>query len=65
MRQKGVKKGVSPFVCQTEAFKLPDGTTLGAAKDADCTADTVVQYVYRPKGATIFKPLANRTVWPE
>ena len=25
-----------PFICQTESFKLPDGTTLGPATDANC-----------------------------
>lgn len=36
-----------PFICQTDAFKLPDGTTLGAPLDANCSARTVVQYVYK------------------
>ena len=26
----------SPYICQTEAFNLPDGTKLGAATDANC-----------------------------
>lgn len=36
-----------PFLCQTDAFKLPDGTTLGPPIDANCSARTVVQYVYK------------------
>jgi hypothetical protein len=36
-----------PFICQTNVFKLPDGTTLGEPLDANCSANTVVQYVYR------------------
>ena len=38
---------ITPFICQTDVFKLPDGTTLGAPLDANCSAKTVVQYVYR------------------
>ena len=36
-----------PFICQTDKFKLPDGTFLGAPLDANCSVKTVVQYVYR------------------
>ena len=36
-----------PFVCQTDDFKLPDGTTLGKPTDANCSARTVVQYIYK------------------
>ena len=51
-----------PFVCQTEAFVLPDGSTLGAPLDANCSARTVVQHVYLPTGVPAderqpFKPL--------
>ncbi len=38
---------IEPFICQTNVFKLPDGTTLGEPLDANCSAKTVVQYVYR------------------
>lgn len=48
-----------PFVCQTDAFKLPDGSTLGPPTDADCSADTRVQYVYMPYDGKDVKPLAN------
>ena len=55
-----------PFICQTENFKLPDGTTLGPATDANCSARTVVQYVYLPTGKPAneqqpFKPLPSTT----
>jgi len=51
---------LQPFICQTEAFKLPDGTPLGPALDANCSARTVVQYVYRTTGdKPTFKPLPN------
>jgi len=58
-----------PFICQTESFKLPDGTTLGPATDANCSARTVVQYVYMPTGKPAndqqpFKPLTSTTSLP-
>jgi len=40
---------LQPYICQTEAFVLPDGSKLGPALDANCSARTVVQYVYRSK----------------
>jgi hypothetical protein len=55
---------VQPFVCQTDTFKLPDGSTLGPATDTDCSAPTRIQYVYLPKGGKDFKPLAVTTVLP-
>ena len=57
-----------PFVCQTAAFKLPDGSTLGPPLDADCSAKTVVQYVYWSPAANggkgDFKPIADPTKLP-
>jgi hypothetical protein len=53
-----------PFVCQTDTFTLPDGTTLGAPLDANCSAATRVQYVYLPKGAKEFAPLADTHALP-
>ena len=51
---------IQPFICQTNVFKLPDGTTLGPPLDANCSAKTVVQYIYRTTGAEpAFKPLAT------
>jgi hypothetical protein len=54
----------TPFVCQTDTFKLPDGSTLGAATDADCSAPTRVQYVYLPAGAKEFKPMPSASAIP-
>jgi uncharacterized tannase-like protein DUF6351 len=57
-----------PFVCQTDTFKLPDGTTLTDARAnpsrseagaGDCSAPTRVQYVYMPYDGKDLKPLAN------
>ena len=36
-----------PFLCQTALFKLPDGKTLGEPLDANCSAKTVVTYMYK------------------
>jgi hypothetical protein len=54
-----------PFICQTNDFTLPDGSTLGPPIDADCSAKTVVQHVYRstadPKA---WKPLPPGAATP-
>lgn len=57
-----------PFICQTDAFALPDGSTLGPPLDEHCSSRTVVQYIYRPRTvddpARPFRPLANPAVLP-
>jgi hypothetical protein len=53
-----------PFVCQTDGFKLPDGSTLGPATDANCSAASRVQYVYLPNGAKDFKPMPGTSAIP-
>ncbi|HRO60727.1 MAG TPA: DUF6351 family protein [Burkholderiaceae bacterium] len=57
----------TPFFCQTDSFALPDGSTLGPALDANCSAPTVVQYVYRTTSATTpaFRPLADPAQLPD
>jgi hypothetical protein len=54
-----------PFICQTNDFVLPDGSKLGPPLDANCSARTVVQYVYRsttdPKS---LKPLPSTSALP-
>lgn len=61
---------LQPFICQTDQFSLPDGTKLGPPLDANCSARTVVQYVYRsttppadPKEPQ-FKPLPSLSTLP-
>ena len=49
---------LQPFVCQTDAFKLPDGSTLGPPNDVNCSVTTRIQHVYMPQGGTAFTPLA-------
>jgi hypothetical protein len=54
-----------PFICQTEVFALPDGSKLGAPLDANCSARTVVQHVYRTTGTPAeFKALPSLTTLP-
>ena len=58
-----------PFICQTEAFTLPDGSKLGPPLDADCSVRTVVQYVYLPLNTPAdarapFKPLPSTSTLP-
>jgi hypothetical protein len=53
-----------PFICQTQTFALPDGTTLGTATDANCSAPTKITYIYMPAGGTAFKPLPSTSSLP-
>jgi hypothetical protein len=53
-----------PFICETDAFKLQAGGTLGPPTDANCSARTRVDYVYQPKGGGALKPVSDRTVTP-
>ncbi len=55
----------SPFICQTQSFKLPDGTFLGAPTDpATCSAPTVIQYVYMSTAGGALKPMPDTTTLP-
>jgi len=51
----------TPFVCQTATFRIyPGGPFLGAATDANCSAATRVDYVYRNTATpAAFVALAN------
>jgi hypothetical protein len=53
-----------PFICQTASFRLPDGTTLGAPLDANCSAATKVNYVYMPAGGSAFVPMPSTAALP-
>lgn len=49
---------IEPYICQTAAFTLPDGSKLGAPVDpVACSAPTKVVYVYRSSATNTFKPL--------
>jgi hypothetical protein len=53
-----------PFYCMTQSFPIPGSTqTLGPALDADCSAATRVDYVYRTTAAT-FKALPAGPSYP-
>jgi len=54
----------TPFVCQTDTFKLPDGSTLGPARDENCSFATRVDYVYLPKGGKDLKPMPDTSRLP-
>ncbi len=48
-----------PFICQTDDLKLPDGSTFGPPLDPNCSAKTVVDYVYLPIGEKAFEPIRD------
>ena len=52
-----------PFVCETDAFELPSGETLGAPLDENCSAARRVDYAYRAADGTL-KPLADASALP-
>ncbi len=52
-----------PFVCETEAFEMPSGETLGAALDANCSIARRIDYAYRSTGGEL-KPLADPSARP-
>ena len=58
-----------PFICDTDKFKLPDGTLLGPPLDANCSVKTVVTYVYKTAvsqtgEAGALMPLTDRSTLP-
>src|SRR5262249_6340973 len=56
----------TPFFCTTMTFNLPTtGGVLGPALDADCSAATRIDYVYRSTQPNVtFKPLTVNGVLP-
>ncbi|HEY2659689.1 MAG TPA: DUF6351 family protein [Caulobacteraceae bacterium] len=54
-----------PFICQTEAFVLPDGSSFGPSSDAACSAPTKVTFVYLSKHGGAFKPLPSASGLPD
>lgn len=55
----GTTARIQPFVCQTQAFVLPDGSTLGQALDSDCSVAPRVDYLYRPAAGGPLLPLLD------
>lgn len=54
----------TPFICETDQFKLPDNSTLGPPQDTDCNAPTRVMYLYRPTSGSGFKVLPPGSTLP-
>ena len=55
----------TPFICQTETFRLyANGPFLGPATDANCSANTRVDYVYRPAAGGNFVALPSTSAVP-
>ncbi|MFN3440250.1 MAG: DUF6351 family protein [Acidovorax sp.] len=54
----------SPYICQTSAFTLPDGSKLGDSTDTNCSAPTKVVYVYRATTGGALKPLPSLAALP-
>ena len=54
----------TPFICETQNFKLLSGGTLGPALDANCSIATRVDYLYRSSAGGALKPLADPQVPP-
>ena len=55
---------LTPFICQTSTFTLPDGSKLGPATDANCSAPTKINYVYRATNGGALKPMPSTTSLP-
>lgn len=56
---------ISPYICQTDHFALPDGSSLGPALDRDCSARTKVIHLYKSTKAKRFLPLATGEAVPD
>jgi hypothetical protein len=58
---------VSPFICDTHRFKLPDDTPYTAqpiVDDPTCSAPTRVTYLYMPAGGKALVPLPDASAPP-
>ncbi|RZT29256.1 DUF6351 family protein [Cupriavidus agavae] len=54
----------TPFICQTSAFQLPDGSTLGAPLDENCSVATRVNYLYMSTQGGALKVMGDTSVRP-
>ena len=48
-----------PFICQTDAFELPSGETLGDPLDEHCSVARRIDYAYRTANDGELRPLAD------
>ena len=53
-----------PFICETEAFELVSGETLGAPLDDACSIERRIDYAYRSTESDELRPLANPALRP-
>lgn len=53
-----------PFICETDAFELASGGTLGPPLDDDCSVASRVDYVYRSSDSGELKPLGAAGAQP-
>ena len=53
-----------PFICETAAFELPSGETLGEPLDDHCSVARRVDYAYRAAGDATLRPLADPRALP-
>lgn len=53
----------TPFICETTAFELVDGSTIGQPLDEHCTVTRRVDYAYRNTAGDLV-PLVNRSAYP-
>lgn len=54
----------TPFICQTSTFALPDGSTLGAPLDENCSVATRVTYLYQSTQGGALKPMTDTRTRP-
>ena len=55
----------TPFMCETDAFSLLSGETLGEPVNEDCSIERRVDYAYRSTQDGELKPLLNIRTRPE
>jgi hypothetical protein len=55
---------ITPHICQTQDFNLPDGSKLGPSTDASCAAPTKVNYLYRSTAGGALRPLPATAALP-
>ena len=53
-----------PFICQTDAFELPSGETLGDPLDEHCSVARRIDYAYRTANDGELRPLGDPSAVP-
>ena len=55
----------TPFICETETFKLQSGELLGKPLDANCSVNRRVDHYYRSTAGGALKPLPSSATPPD